>query len=362
MQETRRHHYIPCWLSQGFAVPQTREGELLVWRRNKSPRVEKPDNWAYGNRFYGELEPRWQKWEDEDSETIQHVRENGVTEETAEQLAGILSRLAFRTEHTRRMAEEKYEAWTNEIIQNPTKYGMEYRNSILRHAKAYQAGEADTRIERLLKQRIEEHPHIRKATKKRMQRELMGIIRRLEREGPEGLAERTQNAAREAGSRRRTVTRDLHLKMVERLIEETLDRRYIEAGLTLRVGRTERNTLVLGDQVIFEKREGGGEKAYHPFEAMELPLKRVYLPLAPDKILIGERPDRKDGEKDDGRWLSYAAAALSRRSFVTTTTAPYEQILHEAIGTWIGKPTEAEKRSWYELTKRMLRGDMTRKD
>ena len=84
MQKDRpgpRQHYVPCWLSQGFATPEHRRGKFVLFRKGKSEVLCSLEDWTVEKRFYEhqgtEIDSGWKDWEAKDAATAARLRSDG---------------------------------------------------------------------------------------------------------------------------------------------------------------------------------------------------------------------------------------------------------------------------------------------
>ena len=106
-KKVKRDHYVPCWLSKGFTDTGERSGKFTVFRRGRDPYRGTPEGWGVEHGFYTEgdanIDVQWADSEGADGKLLDRLRRDGVQAGDANDIPGLLTRLAARTKNTREM-------------------------------------------------------------------------------------------------------------------------------------------------------------------------------------------------------------------------------------------------------------------
>ena len=131
-----------------------------------------------------------------------------------------------------------------------------------------------------------------------------------------------------------------HLDWLKREVQDgRVAGKYAPPGTKYGTLRVTPGILCLGDHAVFEDRESGEDKAYHPLEDVRLRMKAVYLPLRSDMLLVGLIPG---AEVKAVQWILNGIAALSAESFVSRESNDATARMHQRIGEWRRTVGESE--------------------
>ena len=344
MKKTRpgpRQHYVPCWLSQGFATPEHRRGRFVLFRKGKSEVPCSPEDWAVEKRFYEhqgtEIDSGWKDWEAKDAATAARLRSDGMSDAVVNEVPGLLSRLAARTAHARRMLVETIETVGTTILEKERLSGK--TGAEIRREAIHRMQNKDPAFRELTRVSLNEK-EIRKVTGKRIDKEMRRLAkqaRSIPTESFENITERavtieTANAGAKAVGH--------HLDWLKREVQDgSVAGKYARREMRYGTLRVKSGILCLGDHAVFEDRENGEDKAYHPLEEVRLQMKAVYLPLGSDTLLVGLAAG---AEVQNIHWILNGIAALSAESFISRESNETTAQMHQRIGAWRRTMSESE--------------------
>jgi hypothetical protein len=104
--------------------------------------------------------------------------------------------------------------------------------------------------------------------------------------------------------------------------------------------------LILGDSVcVFEV---DGERPFKPWDDETTPTKRIFMPLSPNRLLIGSRGDTLPPV--DAPVLNRAFSRCSLEFFVSSKRINGPD-LAESVGVWSGIATNSELNAVWEQIK-----------
>ena len=340
-KKVKRDHYVPCWLSKGFTDTGERNGKFTVFRRGRDPYRGTPEGWGVEHGFYTEgdanIDAQWADSEGADGKLLNRLRRDGVQAGDANDIPGLLTRLAARTKNTREMLVQCAEEVGETVLAQEAQHGKDGRELKRRTVQRLKQGDVELaeRVRRTLQAKGVHDPN-----QWRIQRELKKLAKKAARLPSETYASITGRAVAIEMENAKQRARVAHLDLLHRDVQAgRVLPKYATKGMGYGTYKVEQPVLCLGDCPIIEDRQGGEDRAYHPYEAPKLVLEAVYLPIAPDTVLVG----RKEGGKvQDVDWFLRGIAALSRETFVARESSPETAFMHERIGTRRPGLTEEE--------------------
>ena len=342
----RRRHYVPCFLSQGFAWENNRESTMWVFRKGGRKYRSNPNDWGWENDFYCgagmDIDSGWTGSEGEDAALVEDIRVRGrLTQEDAQTIPGLLTRLALRTKNALEIGRNQ-----------ARKMHEEFR----KHHETDMDGEK--RKAEFLRRMKNREPHFEEAARQRLKsegianprpedvEEVLECLHEEAKKLPGGLFLSTAREEAESLLVEASATERMDAIMLRSLRNEVqrgkILAKYMSKGICYGVHRVTPPNLILGDCVVVEEREGRGGRAFLPLERRDLPLKAVYLPLTPGLLLAGRIGQPEGEERPDVMWIIEEIARLSRESFIATEPSDVTERLCRKIGEATGEPTREE--------------------
>ena len=300
-----------------------------------------PEDWAVEKRFYEhqgtEVDSGWKDWETKDAATAARLRSDGMSDAVVNEIPGLLSRLAARTAHARRMLAETIEMVGTTILEKEKlsgRTGADFRREAIHRLR-----NGDSAFKEFVRVSLNEKG-IRKVTGKRIDKEMRRLAKQtrgIPTEAFENITERavtieTENVGAKAVG--------FHLDWLKREVQDgSVAGKYAQLEMKYGTLRIIPGILCLGDHAVFEDREDGEDKAYHPLEEERLQMKAVYLPLGSDTLLVGLTAG---AEVRDIPWILNGIAALSAESFISRESNEITAWMHQRIGAWRRTMSESE--------------------
>ena len=327
----KRDHHVPCWLTEAFTNDGTRSGRLVMFIEGKDPICGTPEGWGAEKGFYRQggtdIDPGWNSWEGQDAKCARELRTDGRAENT-NHIPGMLTRLAARTRSARDRLEAAAESVGKAIIdkveENP-RHGAELKRRMIVRLKTGDPGFRERARKTLIAKGVE-RPSVW-----RVDREMRKLAKKAERVPEEEFARATAQAVEVESARIPGRARNAHLHLLHTEIQQgKVLGKYARKGMGYGTFKVNPALLCIGDCPVLEDRRGGEDRAYHPYEAEELDMAAVYLPLAPDVLLVGWwDPEYK---VRDVEWILRGVAYLSHLGFVARESGYWTALMHARIG------------------------------
>jgi hypothetical protein len=328
----RRHHTIPQFMLRAFESNR-RGDELKVWcyRRDTEPIELNITKIGVEKDFYGkELDERITELENRLAPVADGLRKcSGHVDEL--ETADLVAHLTLRTRALRQSAVNLARKMTEQIrdhlsapnIIKAAVHRRMPRSEVLKRLRNELAETGMSRIE---------------------------IERRLLATGPKLFAMWEQNlddgiqamvpvANRAMSESAKGLPASMRLSFIDALSRGLEDNPRIEAYRQLEwfVLPTS-EALILGDSVCICEVEG--ERPFRPWDDETAPAKRIFMPLCPNRLLVGSRKP-SSGPAADMRVINEAFVRCSLEFFVSPKRLNGPDII-ESIGAWSGVATDSE--------------------
>lgn len=344
---TKRPHYIPVWLSSGFAEPRERSGKIKVYRRSaKDVYVSSPGHWGVETTYYSTEEmsadPLLDEWDAKDAAVIRRLRkEGGAGPGWARPIPAILTRLVLRRATTREMLEVQAESlrqgWKQLAAEERQEEG-DARERLARRLRTQGRGLRELAEEDLRRMGVREEQ-----LDEQIEVWMNKAAERVESLDRDVLANATEQAPDRARLLGKLDEKAEHIHLVKEELEKEGGFAKYARDMEYVVQRCSEPVLRLGDSVVVESRIGYGVP-HDPLQEPDRPLEAVYLPIASDLILMG----RKRGEQfRELGWILAACARLARDSFITARRADeYAERERGRIGECREEANKAKGYQW----------------
>ena len=340
MVKRDRNHYIPCFLSKGFADPVDRKkGRFRLFREGQSDVPSSPEAWGAEVGFYedGEgrdIDPGWRNTEPEDAETVRKLRKGEVDDETWRKVPGLLTRLQERTKSMREHMERLLIDIMEEIVGvSGRQKGEDIQRDFVERMEAKDEGLAE-----IVANSIRRRGTIRKITRKRVSREMESLAWRARRMPQSLIAKLPERMVHTTKTTAMPSARDEQIKRLDTNIQTgQVWAEYARNGIIFEICDVEPEVMCLGDSVVVVERQGG--ECWLPMVGIHHPMRAVYLPVSSGRLLVGRMPGVKIRETS---WVLNAIAALSTRSFVSRVRTADAVWMHGRIGSLCQRTPDGE--------------------
>ena len=303
----------------------------------------RPEDWSVKKRFYEhegkEIDSGWKKWESHDAWIAQQLRDGRTGEEIVKEIPGLLTRLAYRTASARTLLQDSTVAIGTAMFERDRKAGRTGADIREEYIKRLKVG--DDGLRQIVIRRLQAKKNIKKPRSgKRVRQQEAKLARQARNVPPELLENIHAKAIYEAERTAEERATEYHLDWLEKGAQQGKTwHEYAKEGIRFDRYDVASGIMCLGDHAVFEEREGGEDRAYHPLEAQHLEMKAVYLPLGSEVLLVGLTSEAGVRDID---WILQAIAALSTESFISRESNESTAWMHEMIGTCRGGITESE--------------------
>ena len=324
-------HYAPRFLSKGFTEDGTRGGKLVCFEKERPPREARTKSWGAEYGFYRDgaldIDAGWDDTESDDARVLDRIRKDGLSQPDSQIVPGIVTRFALRTKCAQATLLAK---------------GETYRRILQRFHRTDTDGEQWK--QRMLKRIDERAPNVVETAKAQLKQQGMEDpsedavserLRELHQKAEQVPAEVFLDSMKETAKEELTTEhgqarmRTISLQRLQEVQQGTLYYKYGAKGIRWGRCRIEPPILVLGDNVVIEKRIGRGDRAYRPFERTDLEMEQVICPISPREVLHGVIGETA---LPNARWILEQMGQLSYESFVAPQETKWTKYLHPQIG------------------------------
>ena len=325
---TTRHHYIPCWLSKGFATPRDRYGVTYVYNKDgeKAQRTT-PDNWSCEPSFYEDgtrqIEDKWARFEEKDHRMTKRLRHvaGAVDRSYVREIGRYIERLAVRSAESRK----RLEGGMRELLEGIwTITG----NGMLEEMIAAQVDKEGV-VETMLREELAKHPGV-VATDDQIAW-AAGVARKATKE--KGLGDARPAVAGILGQLWPNIEgmiKEAHNRAVEEILKRNTGSGRYEEMNHWEVRLTMSQNMILGESVVIEERENGNGEGTHVLNYDDSRTKAVYLPISSDRVLIGYNDAIEVRECEP--WLEEQVAKTSAQEFIAREQSLRCRELQQMIG------------------------------
>ena len=295
-------HYAPRFLSKGFTEDGTRGGKLMSFKKERPPRGTRTKSWGadYGSYRDGtlDIDAGWGDTESDDARVLDRIRKDGLSQPDSQRVPGIVTRFAFRTKCAQSVLLAKAETYRL-ILQQFHRTDTDSEQWKQRMLK--RIDERATNVVEIAEAQLKEQS-VEDLSEDAISEHLRELHEKAEQVPAEVFLDFMKETAKEeltiehGQARMRTIS----LQGLQEVQQGTLYDKYGAKGIRWGLCRIEPPILVLGDNVVIEKRIGREDRAYRPFERTDLEMEQVICPISPREVLHGVIGE---AALPDARWI-----------------------------------------------------------
>ena len=323
-----RHHYIPCWLSKGFAAPRNRYGVMYIYGiGEKEPRASTPDDWGCERGFYEDtkrqVEEKWARFEEKDHRMTERLRDavGKVDGSYVSEIGGYVERVAGRSAELRK----RLEGGVRELFEGIWTLSG---NGMLEEMIAAEAGR-EGMIETAIRDELGKHPEL-EATEAQITQAAAAVREEIKEKGLGDPRPAVVGMLGHILTNIEEMIKETHNRAVEEILERNTGSRRYEGMNHWEVRLTKSKNMILGESVVIEERENRNGEGTHILNYDDSRTKAVYLPISSDRVLIGYNDAIEVRECEP--WLEEQVAKTSAQEFIAREQSLRCRELQQMIG------------------------------